>query len=147
MKHIYPQSFKEAIIFSIPNAITMVLGMVLLNLWIYGQLTFAHFLRTVPIMFVVAFCLDFFVVGPLVERFVKRYNIYRLMPVFRVGLMAGILTFVAPILEAGRIVTLHQYLMAVPRNYIAALILQVFIAMRIAMYLFGIYKTATINKK
>lgn len=136
----YPQNFKEAIIFSIPNAMTMVLGMVTLNLWIYGALTPMHFARTVPIMFAVAFTLDFFVVGPLVMRFVSRYKIMRLMPVFRVGLMAGILTFVAPVLEAGHIITAHQYITAVPRNYVAALILQVCIAMPIAIVVFRRYK-------
>ena len=146
MKKVYPQNFKEAIIFSVPNALTMVLGMVTLNLWIYGVLTPGHFLRVVPIMFVAAFCLDFFIIGPIVEKFVARHNIYRWMPVIRVGLMAGILTFVAPILEAGRIVSMHQYLTAVPRNYIAALILQVFVAMRIAMFVFAKYKTISERK-
>ena len=140
MKKVYPQSFKEAIIFSVPNAMTMVLGMVTLNLWIYGALTPGHFLRVVPMMFVVAFGLDFFIVGPLVQKFVMRHNISRWMPVFRVGLMAGILTFLAPIVEAGRIVSVNQYLTAMPRNYIVALVLQVFIAMRIGMYVFAKYK-------
>ena len=140
MKKIYPQNFKEAIIFSIPNAVTMVIGMVTLNLWIYGALSIGHFMRVVPIMFVAAFCLDFFVIGPIVERFVARHNIRQWMPFIRVGLMAGILTFVAPVLEAGRIISLRQYLTAVPRNYIAALILQIFVAMRIAMYMFARYK-------
>lgn len=138
----FPQNMKEAVIMSVPNALTMVLGMVTLNLWIYGALTPAHFARVVPIMFVFAFALDFFIVGPAVHRFVMRHNILKWTPVFRVGLMAGILTFVAPILEAGHIISLHQYLVAVPRNYIAALALQVFVAMRIGMYVFRRYKLA-----
>lgn len=136
----YPQNLKEAIIFSIPNALTMVLGMVTLNLWIYNALTPMHFMRVVPMMFVAAFLLDFVIVGPMVMRFVSRYGIMRFMPVFRVALMAGILTFVAPMLEAGRIITMHQYLTAAPRNYIAALALQVFIAMPFAVLVFRRYK-------
>ena len=147
MTKVYPQNFKEAIIFSVPNALTMVLGMVAINLWIYGALSFASFARVVPIMFIAAFTLDFFIVGPIVEKFVSRYNIQKYMPIFRVALMAGILTFVAPILESGHIVSGRQYLTAVPRNYIVALCLQVFIAMRIGMYVFSKYKIRTGKKQ
>lgn len=120
---------KEAIIASVPNATVMVLGMVTLNLWIYGALSLGHFARVVPIMFVVAFSFDFFVVGPLVMKIIRRCNLMRAMPFIRVAIMAGVLTFVAPILESGTVISGHQYLMAVPRNYVAALILQMFIAL------------------
>ena len=140
MQKIYPQNMKEALIMSVPNALTMVLGMVALNLWIYGALSFSNYARVVPIMFVAAFSLDFFVVGPFVERLVSRRNIHKYMPFIRVGLMAGILTFAAPLLEAGHLIGVRQYLMAAPRNYIAALLLQIFIAMRIGLFVFAKYK-------
>ncbi len=136
----YPENLKEALIMSLPNAATMVLGMVTLNLWIYGELNALNFMRVVPIMFVAAFCLDFFVVGPIVKNFVMRRNMWKYMPFIRVGIMAGILTFVAPILESGRIVSFAQYITALPRNYICALFLQIFVAMRLGRRVFAWYK-------
>ena len=130
----FPQNMKEAIIASVPNAMVMVLGMVTLNLWIYGALTPRHFAFVVPLMFVVAFSFDFFIVGPLVMKFIRRYNIMRAMPFIRVAIMAGVLTFVAPILESGTVISGHQYIMAAPRNYIAALMLQIFIALPFGLF-------------
>lgn len=125
---------KEAIIASVPNAAVMVIGMVTLNLWIYGALSFGHFAVVAPMMFVVAFLYDFFVVGPLVMRIVRKHNIMRAMPFLRVAIMAATLTFVAPILESGVIISGSQYLMAAPRNYIAALLLQILIALPFGMF-------------
>lgn len=130
----FPKNLTEAIIASVPNAALMVLGMVTLNLWIYGALTPGHFAVVVPMMFVVAFSLDFIIVGPLVMRIIRKYNIMRAMPFIRVAIMAGILTFFAPILESGTVITAHQYIMAAPRNYIAALLLQIFIALPFGMF-------------
>ena len=48
----YPENLKEALIISLPNAATMVLSMVTLNLWIYGELNALNFMRVVPIMFI-----------------------------------------------------------------------------------------------
>lgn len=130
----FPQNMKEAIIASVPNALVMVLGMVTLNLWIYGALSLGHFMVVVPLMFAVAFSFDFFVVGPLVMNFVRRHNIMRTMPFIRVAIMAGVLTFAAPIIESGTVISAHQYLMAAPRNYIAALVLQIFIALPFGLF-------------
>lgn len=130
----FPQNLKEAIIASVPNAMVMVLGMVTLNLWVYGALSFSRFAYVVPLMFVVAFSFDFFVVGPMVMNFVRRHNIMRAMPFIRVAIMAGVLTFVAPIIESGTVISAHQYAMAAPRNYIAALLLQVFIALPFGLF-------------
>lgn len=130
----FPKNMKEAIIASVPNAAVMVLGMVTLNLWIYGALTLGHFAIVVPLMFVVAFSFDFFVVGPLVMNFVRKHNIMRAMPFIRVAIMAGVLTFVAPILESGTVISGHQYIMAAPRNYVAALMLQIFIALPFGLF-------------
>lgn len=129
----FPKNLTEALIASVPNAALMVLGMVTLNLWIYGALTLGHFAVVVPMMFVVAFSLDFFIVGPLVMRFIRKYDIMRAMPFIRVAIMAGILTFFAPILESGTVISGHQYIMAAPRNYIVALLLQIFIALPFGM--------------
>lgn len=130
----FPQNLKEAVIASVPNAALMVVGMVTLNLWIYGALTWGHFAVVVPLMFVVAFTYDFVVVGPMVARLVRKYNIGRAMPFIRVAIMAGTLTFVAPIIESGTVITAHQYIMAAPRNYVAALILQLFFALPLGLF-------------
>lgn len=129
----FPQNMKEAVIASVPNATVMVIGMVTLNLWIYGMLTLPHFISVVPMMFLVAFCFDFFVVGPAVMKLVRKYDIMRAMPFIRVAIMAGTLTFIAPIIESGTIVSAHQYLMAASRNYLIALLLQIFIALPFGM--------------
>lgn len=142
----FPQNMKEAVIASLPNAIVMVLGMVMLNLWIYGALTTSHFLKVAPQMFVVAFVYDFFIVGPLVMKLVRRYNIMRAMPFVRVAIMAGTLTFVAPIIESGLIVSGAQYLMAAPRNYIAALLLQLFVALPLGLYVLGVWRQVAARK-
>lgn len=142
----YPQNLKEALIASVPNAMVMVMGMVALNLWIYGALTWGHFVRVVPIMFIAAFSLDFFVVGPLVMKLVKRYDIPAAMPFVRVALMAGILTFCAPIIESGTVISAGQYITAAPRNYIAALLLQIVIAMRIGLFVLERYRRMFIHK-
>lgn len=130
----YPTNFKEAIISAIPNCTTMVLTMMTLNLYIYGHLTLANFVAAFPKIWLTAFCLDFFVVGPMVMRFVSRYNIRKYMPIFRVGLMAGILTFLAPLIETGMMIPGRWYLIAFPRNYIVALGVQVFLALPCGLY-------------
>ncbi|MBD5400347.1 hypothetical protein HDR61_01195 [bacterium] len=134
----FPQNMKEEIILSVPNAAVMVIGMVTLNLWIYGALSLSHFAIVASMMFVVAFLYDFFIVGPLVTRLVRKYNIMRAMPFIRVAIMAGTLTFVAPILEGGIIISGSRYLMTVPRNYIAALALQILIAFPFGLFVLGL---------
>lgn len=140
MANIYPKNFKEAIISAIPNCTTMVLGMMTMNLWIYGHLSWVNFFAALGPIYLTAFCLDFFVVGPLVLRFVNRFNIQKYMPLFRVGMMAMILTGLAPVIETGYAPGLSQYLMALPRNYIVALGLQVFVAYRFGCWTLGKYR-------
>ena len=142
MANIYPQSFKEAIISAIPNCTTMVLGMMTMNLWIYGHLSWENFFAALGPIYITAFCLDFFIVGPLVMRMVDKFNIQKYMPLFRVGLMAMILTALAPIIKTGYAPGAPQYLMALPRNYVVALVLQVFIAYRFGSYVLQRYKIA-----
>lgn len=125
---------KEAIISSIPNATTMVVGMMSLNLYIYGALTLRNFMWAFPKIWITAFVLDFFIVGPIVVRFVMRHGIAKFMPFIRVGAMAAILTFLAPLIETGYMISLSRYLVALPRNYVAALILQVFVALPFGLY-------------
>ncbi len=138
MNERYPKNLKEAVIASVPNAMVMVLAMVALNLWIYDAWALGHFLHVVPIMFVVAFSFDFFIVGPMVVKFVRKYNVPRAMPFLRVAIMAGTLTFVAPLIESGTVITASQYLMAAPRNYIAALMIQVLIALPFGLFVLGV---------
>lgn len=133
----FPQNMKEGVIASVPNAALMVIGMVALNLWIYGALSWGHFAVVVPMMFAVAFAFDFFIVGPMVMHFVKKHDIVRAMPFIRVAIMAGVLTFVAPIIESGTVISAYQYIMAAPRNYVAALILQLFFALPLGLCVLG----------
>lgn len=140
MAALHPQNFKEAIVSAIPNCTTMVFGMMTLNLWIYGHLTLDNFLAALVPIYVTAFTLDFFIIGPVVMRFVNRYNMQKFMPLFRVGLMAMILTCVAPVIETGYAPDFGQYLMALPRNYLVALLLQVFVAYRLGMKVLAKYR-------
>lgn len=125
---------------SLPNCTTMVLGMMTLNLWIYGALSWEHFFCALPRIYITAFVLDFFIVGPLVMRIVRKYDIQKFMPLIRVGIMAGILTFFAPILETGYMPSLTRYAIALPRNYIAALALQVLIAFPLGNFVLGAWR-------
>ena len=140
MTNIYPQNFKEALISAVPNCTTMVLGMMTMNLWVYGHLSWGNFFAALVPIYMTAFCLDFFIVGPLVLRIVNRFNIHKFMPLIRVGLMAMILTGLAPVIETGYAPKLSQYLMALPRNYIVALLLQVFVAYRMGMAMLMRYR-------
>lgn len=140
MKINFPQNLKEALVMSLPNCTTMVLGMMTLNLWIYGVLTWEHFWTALPRIYITAFVLDFCIIGPLVMRFVRKYNIQKFMPLIRVGAMAGILTFLAPIIETGYMPSGLRYITALPRNYIAALALQVIIAFPLGNYVLGMWR-------
>ncbi len=125
---------------SLPNCTTMVLGMMTLNLWIYGALNWANFLHALPRIYITAFVLDFFIVGPFVMRIVRKYDIYKFMPLIRVGFMAGILTFLAPVLETGYMPLALRYIIALPRNYVAALALQVLIAFPFGNFVLGYWR-------
>lgn len=138
----YPQNIKEAIISAIPNCFTMATVMMNMNMWIYGVWSLENVLTTFPIIYCTAFMLDFFLVGPFVQMVcAPRYMIF-----MRVGLMAGILTFLAPILESGYVPTLLRYVTAFPRNYVIALVTQAFIAMPFGMYVLGMYRMRMTNK-
>lgn len=136
----YPTNLKEAIISSVPNCTTMVLTMMTINLFIYGHLTWANFWHALPLIWITAFSLDFFIVGPIVTRIVSKFQIFKLMPFIRVGCMAAVLTFLAPIVESGFIVPWQLYLVALPRNYVLALIFQIFLAMPFGLYVLAKYR-------
>ncbi len=147
MAGVYPQNFKEAIISAVPNCTTMVLGMMTMNLWIYGHLTWENFWSALAPIYVTAFCLDFFIVGPMVLKLINRFGIHKYMPFIRVGIMAAILTALAPVIETGVAPNAGQYFMALPRNYVVALALQVLVAYRLGCFVLGKYKNmkASIN--
>ncbi len=77
----------------------------------------------------------------------QKYNTWKYQPLYRVLMMAGILTFVAPIVESfgANIVSGAQYLTALPRNYMLALVLQVLVAMPLGNYVLGAYQKNTLN--
>ena len=139
-QHMPPQNLKEALISAIPNCTTMVLGMMTMNLWIYGHLTWMNFWGALLPIYATAFCLDLFFIGPLVLRVLGRANKLKYMPLLRVGLMAMILTALAPVIETGYAPDFVNYLLALPRNYIVALILQVFVAYRFGSYVLARYR-------
>lgn len=141
-----PQNLKEALVSAIPNCTTMVLGMMTLNLWIYGHLNWENFLSALGPIYVTAFSLDFFIIGPLVLRIVKKLNSFKFMPFIRVGFMAAILTWLAPVLETGYAPGFFQYIMALPRNYMAALLLQIFVAYRFGLYALIKYRSLNVAK-
>ena len=64
-QHMPPQNLKEALISAIPNCTTMVLGMMTMNLWIYGHLTWMNFWGALLPIYATAFCLDLFFIGML----------------------------------------------------------------------------------
>ncbi len=100
MAGVYPQNFKEAIISAVPNCTTMVLGMMTMNLWIYGHLTWENFWSAL-----------------------------------------------APVIETGFAPSAGQYFMALPRNCVVDLALQVLVAYRLGCFVLGKYKNmkASIN--
>lgn len=73
-------------------------------------------------------------------RIVKRFKIVKFMSQIRVGLMAAILTCVAPVIETGYLSGVQQYLMVLPRNYVVALLLQVFVVYRFGTFVPGKYR-------
>ena len=142
----YPTNIKEVIISAIPNCATMALVMMNLNMWIYGAWTWEHAIKSFPIIYCTAFALDFFFAGPLVNAIAKKYNLYKYMIFMRVFLMAGTLTFLAPIIESGYAPTFSHYITALPRNYIIALATQALLAFPFGMYVLGLYRLH-LNKK
>lgn len=141
-----PRNFKEEVICAIPNCAIMAMGMMTINLWIFNSLTAEKWIITLPFIYMTAFVLDFFFVGKFTTWIANKYNIQKFQPLYRVLLMAGILTFVAPIVESfgENIVNLTQYSHAFPRNYIMALFLQVLIAMPLGNYVLGKYQKSKI---
>ncbi|MBE6457404.1 MAG: hypothetical protein E7011_01150 [Alphaproteobacteria bacterium] len=140
-QNVYPENLWEALISALPNCTTMVLGMMTLNLWIYGHLTLENFIAALGPIYATAFCLDFFIVGPVVLRIVRRFDIMRYMPLVRVGLMAAILTCLAPVIETGYMPNAMQYIIALPRNYVTALLLQVLVAYPLGHAVLAKYKS------
>lgn len=137
----YPQNLREGLILGVVVCAVMVAGMMSLNLWIHGVLTLGSFIRAFPPIFITAFMLDLLFVGPIVRRLQARFNIGRYMPLLRVAMMAGAMTFLAPLVETGHVIPAHYYLAALPRNYVAALLLQIFVAMRFGLFVLGGYRT------
>ena len=148
MKINWPNNFGEELIMALPNCLVMVVGMMTMNMWIYGALTGVNWISTFPFIFVTAFSLDFVFIGRLCMRIASKYKIEKYQAFFRVFLMAAILTFFAPIVESwGRhIVSAHQYLVALPRNYIVALLLQVLIAFPFGNFVLGAYRRMRAHK-
>ena len=142
-----PRNFKEEVICAIPNCAIMAMGMMTINLWIFDSLTPEKWITTLPFIYITAFVIDFFFIGKITTKISNKYNIQKYQPLYRVLLMAGILTFVAPIVESfgNNIISFAQYSNALPRNYILALCLQVFIAMPLGNYVLGRYQHSKLS--
>ncbi len=83
-------------------------------------------------MFITARTLDIFA-EKTINKIVEKFKCYKIMLPLRVFMMAGILTFLAPIIESGNIVSGAQYLTALPRNFVLAFMLQRYIALPIGI--------------
>lgn len=129
-----PETKTESVIFCLANSLIMVIGMMGLNLWIHGVLSASTFCRGFLPIYAFAVMLNFFIVVPLVHRVAMRFGLMRYMPFIMTACMAGTMTFVAPIIETGYAINLLQYLIAFPRNYIAAFLLQNVVAMPFAVH-------------
>lgn len=136
----FPKNFKEGILFGISNCIVMVSGMMTFNLFINGVLTIENLVYGFLPVFLFAFIFSETIVGPIVEKITEKFSVRKYMPFFRVLFMAATMTFVAPLMQSGHIVSLSHYIIAFCINYVVALFLQVFIAMRFATFLLGKYR-------
>lgn len=130
---IRPETKTESVIFCLANSLVMVIGMMGLNLWIHGVLNISTFCGGFVPIYVFAVFLNLFIVMPLVHHIVMRFGLIKYMPFIMTACMAGTMTFVAPIIETGHVINLSQYLIAFPRNYIAAFLLQNLVAMPFAV--------------
>ena len=142
MQLVFPKNFKEEIIMAVPNCCVMAMGMMTMNLWVFNGLTLSHWLNVFPLIYITAFVTDFFFIGKITTKIANKYNIQKYQPLFRVAAMAGLLTFVAPLVESfgTHIVSFNQYITALPRNYIVALFLQVAVAMPLGCVVLAKYR-------
>lgn len=131
--HIRPETKTESVIFCLANSFIMVIGMMGLNLWIHGVLNATTFCRGFMPIYAFAVVLNFFIVVPLVHHTVMRFGLMKYTPFIMTACMAGTMTFVAPIIETGHVINLSQYIIAFPRNYIIAFLLQNLVAMPLAV--------------
>lgn len=120
----------------------MVIGMMGVNLWIHGVLNATTFCRGFMPIYAFAVVLNFFIVVPMVQRVAVRFGIMRYIPFMMTACMAGTMTFVAPIIEMEHMINLIQYLVAFPRNYIVAFVLQNVLAMPFAVHILLCIKRA-----
>lgn len=60
--------------------------------------------------------------------------------------MAGIMTFLAPLMELGKVMPLSVYLISFLRNYFAALCLQTLLVMPFALFVLSKYRTINFSK-
>lgn len=146
MNQKYPQNLKEAIILGLVNSFIMVLGMMSFNLYLNDSLTVNNLIYGIGPVFVVAFLLSFLVVSKVVGFIVNKYKIYKFMPFLMVFFMAGIMSFLAPFIEIGSVMSLGQYLIVFPRNYVVALLLQVLISMPFALFVLSKYRVIFLSK-
>ena len=140
--HIRPETKTESVIFCLANSFIMVIGMMGLNLWIHGVLNATTFCRGFMPIYAFAVVLNFFIVVPMVQRVAVRFGIMRYIPFMMTACMAGTMTFVAPIIETGHMINFIQYLVAIPRNYIVAFVLQNVLAISFAGHILLCIKRA-----
>lgn len=136
----YPQNFKEGMVLGIVNCCIMVSGMMSFNLFRNNALTGENFLHGFLPIFIFAFLLSEILVGPIVQKIVSKFSAYKYMAFIRVAFMAAIMTFAAPIIEVGHVMSFGQYLPTVVINYCVALMLQIFVAMKFALYVLSKYR-------
>ena len=142
----YPQNLKEGLLFGVVNAFFMVLGMMSFNLYLNDSFSFSVLLHgIIPVSFV-AFCISFLFVTRITNFIINKYKIYKFTPFLMVFFMAGIMTFLAPLMELGKVMPLSVYLISFLRNYFAALCLQTLLVMPFALFVLSKYRTINFSK-
>lgn len=136
----------ESVVFSIINTLVMVCGMLSFNLWIHDSLGLTTFLVSFLPIAMVAFAINFFIVAPLIKRIAAHWHIEKYIPFMMPFAMAGLMTFAAPIIEVGHAPSFVEYIIAFPRNYIAAFLLQLLVAMRFAIYVSTYFRVRCMSR-
>lgn len=142
----YPQNFKEYLILGISICAVMVLGMMSFNLFVNNALSINNLFPEYFVIFATAFLLDCLLVGLFSRWFIGKHKLYKYTTFLRVALMAGIMTFVVPLLEMGLVMSVEQYIITFSRNYIVALLLQIFVAMKFGLLVLAKYRLVSETK-
>lgn len=138
---IFPENFKEQILFSISMCSLMVLGMMTYNLFLHNMFSFLNLKHNFLKIFIAAYLLDFLIVNRLTKFLVFKFKRQWLFPIIKVSFMVICMSCFAMLIEIGFVNNFfQQYFLAIPRNYFVALILQLIIVGPFSRKLLKIYR-------